>query len=111
VARATAHGEIWWANVDKRRPVAIASRDDTGAARQRTTVAAITTTIRGIPSEIRVNEREGLEGPSAINCDELITIDKARLVRRVGRLSESRMREFHHALAFALGMRVDGTSV
>ena len=107
MARATAHGELWWADVDKRRPVAIASRDDTTAARLRTTVAAITTTIRGIPSEVQVDPRDGLERPSAINCDELVTIDKSRLVRRVGRLSEPRRREFRRALAFALGMPVD----
>lgn len=104
MARATSHGEIWWANVDKKRPVAIASRDDAKAARQRTTVATITTTIRGIPSEVELDERDGLKVKSAINCDELVTIDKSRLVRRVGNLSEPRLRDFHRALAFALGL-------
>lgn len=104
MARVTAHGEIWWADIDKRRPVAIASRDDARAVRQRTTVATITTTIRRIPSEVEVDEREGLDAPSVINCDELATIDKSRLVRRVGRLSGPRLGDFHSALAFALGI-------
>ncbi len=91
--KATAHGEIWWADADKRRPVVIASRDDTKGVRQRTTVATITTTIRRIPSEVEVGEREGLKKLSAVNCDELVTIDKGRLVRRLGRLSGLRLRE------------------
>jgi len=102
--RAVAHGEIWWADVDKRRPVVIASRDDTSGVRHRTTVAAITTTIRQIPSEVPVGEREGLDKPSAANCDELVTLDKGRLVRRIGRLSDQRRRDFDRALAFALAL-------
>lgn len=100
----TSHGDIWWADLDKRRPVVIASRDDARGVRQRTTVAAVTSTIRGIPSEVELDERDGLKARSVINCDEMVTIDKARLVRRVGRLSEQRLREFHRALGFALAL-------
>jgi mRNA interferase MazF len=97
---------VWWADLDKRRPVVIASRDDVRGVRQRTTVAAVTSTIRGIPSEVELDERDGLKGRSALNCDELVTIDKSRLVRRIGRLSEARLRDFHRGLAFALALTV-----
>jgi mRNA interferase MazF len=106
MARGTRHGDVWWADADKRRPVAIASRDDARGARRRTTVATITATIRGIPSEVEVGEDEGLSARSVINCDEMVTIDKSRLVRRVGRLSDQRLRDFHRALGFALALRV-----
>lgn len=104
MAHVTRHGEIWWAEADERRPVAIVSRDDSSGARRRTTVATITTTIRGIPSEVEVGEDEGLRRTSTINCDELVTIDKSRLVRRIGRLTDPRLRELHRALTFALGI-------
>lgn len=104
MARPTSHGEIWWADADKRRPVVVASRDDVRGARRRTTVAMITSTIRGIPSEVEVDQHDGLEGPSAVNCDALVTIDKSRLVRRVGRLSAPRLREFRRSLAFAFAL-------
>lgn len=107
MAPPSAHGEIWWADLDKRRPVVIASRGDTRGARQRTTVAIVTSTVRHIPSEVALDERDGLAGPSAVNCDELVTIDKSLLVRRVGRLSEGRLREFHRAVAFALGLPME----
>jgi mRNA-degrading endonuclease toxin of MazEF toxin-antitoxin module len=52
-----------------------------------------------------VDHRDGLKLPSAVNCDELATITKDRLIRRVGRLSEERMEAVHDALRFALQLR------
>jgi mRNA interferase MazF len=100
--RGTEHGEIWWAAADKRRPVLIVSRDDTRGARTLTTVASITRTARGLASEVEIDQREGLPVPCVANCDDLTTIAKARLVRRVGRLSEVKLMELDDALRFAL---------
>ena len=98
----TEHGEIWWAAADKRRPVLIVSRDDTRGARTRTTVASLTRTARGLASEVEIDQREGLPVPCVANCDDLTTIAKARLIRRVGRLSEVKLMELDDALRFAL---------
>lgn len=98
----TEHGEIWWADLDKRRPVVVVSRDDPRGRRHQTTVAAITTTIRGILSEIPLDHRDGFAEACAINCDVLTTIAKSSLVRRVGRLSEGKLGDLHDALAFSL---------
>jgi mRNA interferase MazF len=100
--RGTEHGEIWWAAADKRRPVLIVSRDDARGARTLTTVASITRTPRGLASEVEIDQREGLPVPCVANCDDLTTIAKARLVRRVGRLSEVKLMELDDALRFAL---------
>ena len=100
--RGTEHGEIWWADVDKRRPVVVVSRDDARGARALATVAAVTRTARGLHSEVALDERDGLPRACVANCDELNTILKTRLVRRVGRLSEVKIIELHEALAFAL---------
>ena len=100
--RGTEHGEIWWAAADKRRPVLIVSRDDTRGARTLTTVASITRTARGLASEVEIDQREGLPVPCVANCDALTTIAKARLIRRVGRLSEVKLMELDDALRFAL---------
>jgi mRNA interferase MazF len=105
VPRRTERGEVWLARVDKLRPVVIASRNDVNGIRARTTVALVTTTVRGIPSEVAVDHRDGFEHLSAINCDELFTIDKARLERRRGALSTARLAEFDEALRFALQLR------
>jgi len=100
--RGTEHGEIWWATADKRRPVVVVSRDDPRGARTQATVASITRTARGLASEVELDERDGLPRPCVANCDDLQTISKSRLIRRVGRLSEIKLLELDEALKFAL---------
>ena len=101
----TEHGEIWWARTDKRRRVVVASRSDLRGLRNQTTVATITTTVRGIPSEVSLDHRDGFEEACAINCDTLLTIEKSMLERRFGALSASRVTEFDESLRFALQLR------
>ena len=103
--RATERGEVWLAQMDKVRPVVIASRNDMNGVRTRTTVAVVTSTVRGIPSEVALDQRDGFVKACAINCDELVTIDKSRLERRRGALSAARLTELDEALRFALQLR------
>jgi mRNA interferase MazF len=103
--RATEHGEIWEARLDKLRPVAIVSRDDVAGRRATTTVASITSTVRDVPTHVPVDHRDGLAQLSVINCDELQTIPKTDLTRRIGRLSETKITALDEALRFALQLR------
>ncbi len=105
MARPTEHGEIWEAVADKRRPVAVVSRDDVAGRRATTTVAAITSSIRGLPTEVVLDHRDGFPQVCAINCDDLKTIQKASLERRLGRLSETKIDSLDDALRFALQLR------
>jgi mRNA interferase MazF len=104
MSRPTLHGEVVWAGVDKRRPVVIVSRDDARGARQRVTVATVTSTVRAIPSEVALDGTDGLREPSVVNCDEISTLDKSRLGERIGRLTPERIASLHRALAFALDL-------
>jgi mRNA interferase MazF len=105
MSRPTEHGEIWIAAIDKRRPVVIVSRDDVRGGRDQATVASITRTVHGVPSEVTLDHRDGLPEFSVINCDVLQTLSKVKLERRVGRLSQARIDLLDHALRFALGLR------
>jgi mRNA interferase MazF len=105
VPKPTERGEVWLAQIDTLRPVVIASRNDVNGVRARTTVAIVTTTVRGIPSEVMLDQRDGFAKASAINCDELVTINKSRLERRRGALSTARLTELDEALRFALQLR------
>jgi mRNA interferase MazF len=105
VPKPTEHGEIWWARTDKRRRVVVVSRSDVRGLRGQTTVARITTTVRGIPSEVSLDHRDGFDDACAINCDTLLTIEKSLLERRFGALSTARLAEFDEALRFALQLR------
>jgi len=105
VPKPTEHGEILWARTDKRRRVVVALRGDVRGLRGQTTVATITTTVRGIPSEVSLDHRDGFDDACAINCDTLLTIEKSLLERRFGALSTARLAEFDDALRFALQLR------
>jgi mRNA interferase MazF len=100
--RGTEHGELWWAAADRRRPVLIVSRDDTRGARTLATIATITRTARGLASEVELDQNDGLPLPCVANCDDLTTIAKGRLIRRVGRLTGVKLSELDDALRFAL---------
>jgi mRNA interferase MazF len=58
----------------------------------------------GLPTEVPVGIAEGLKHASAIQCDGLMSIEKARLTDYVGELSAAKLRELDSALASALGL-------
>jgi mRNA interferase MazF len=97
-------GEVWWARVDKRRPVVLISRDEAYAVRAMVIVAPATTTVRGYAVELKVGRREGLPRECVINCDWLVTLPKADLLERAGTLSANKLHALDEALRFALGL-------
>ena len=88
---------------DKQRPVLVLTRDSAIAYLSTVTVAPITTTIRGVPSEVALNEGDGMKRACAVNLHNAITVSQERLGKRVGRLSSLRMNEVCAALRFAVG--------
>ena len=67
------------------------------------TVAPITSTLRDVPSQVRLDVEDGMKNPCAVNLHNLVTIRKDLIGRRVGRLTESRMHAVCAALAFSIG--------
>ena len=67
------------------------------------TVAPITSTIRGVPSEVALGPEDGMKRPCAVTLHDVVTVSKEHLGRRVAELDERRMREVCDALGFALG--------
>jgi mRNA interferase MazF len=88
---------------DKPRPVLVLTRDSAIRYLSRVSVAPLTSTIRDVPSEVVVGIDDGLKHPSAVNLHNIVTVDKSRIGRRVGALTEERMRAVCGALGFALG--------
>jgi len=97
-------GELWWARVDKRRPVVLVSREEAYAVRAMVIAAPVSTTVRGYAVEVRVGRREGLPRAGVVNCDWLVTIRKDRLEQRIGVLTGDKLRRLDDALRFALGL-------
>ena len=64
---------------DKRRPVLILSRDTTLRFLRTAVVAPITSSIRGLPSEVRLGTAHGLKTDSAVNLDNMFRIEQTKL--------------------------------
>jgi mRNA interferase MazF len=106
MARRVARGEIWLfqlAPPDKRRPVVVLSRPALLGVLQTVTVAAITSTLRGSPTEVEVGIEEGLRAPSCINLTNVFTVRQTDLRRFVGALGPDKMRQVCRALSLAVG--------
>ena len=88
---------------DKRRPVVVLTRDSAIAYLSSVIVAPVTSKIRGVPSEVVLNEEDGMKAPCAVNLHNAVTVSQYRLGRRVAHLSSLRMREICAALRFSLG--------
>jgi len=67
------------------------------------TVAHITTTIRGAPTEVLLTEADGMPERCVVSLDNIHTVRKARCGHLITHLSPARMREVREAIEFALG--------
>jgi mRNA interferase MazF len=100
-------GELWWARLPTpagRRPVVLVSRDAAYAVRTSVTVIEVSTTIRGIASEVPLGTRDGLPRKCVANADNVVTIPKGWLEERIAALSAERVVLLDEALCFSLGI-------
>jgi mRNA interferase MazF len=88
---------------DKERPVLILTRSTAIPYLSRVSVAPITSTIRGVPSEVALGVEDGMRQPCAANLHNVVTVAQSVLGRRLAQLTARRMHEVCVALAFALG--------
>ena len=88
---------------DKKRPVLILTRDSIIPYLGEITVAPITSTIRGIPTEILLTQAEGMPQDCVVNLDHLQTVPKNKMGKLLINLSAVKMEAVKEALLFALG--------
>jgi len=88
---------------DKKRPVVVLTRDSAIAYLSTVTVAPVTSTIRGVPSEVLLSEEDGMKASCAVNLHHAVTVSQDRLGKRVAHLPSPRMDEICAALRFSLG--------
>jgi len=87
----------------KQRPVLVLTRASAIGHLATVTVAPITPTVRGVPSEAILDVDDGMKGRCAVNLHNAVTIAQSRLGRHIGNLGVARMEEVCAALRFALG--------
>src|SRR5438552_10787187 len=72
------------AALDKARPVLVLTREVVRPHLTTVTVAPITTTIRGLSTEVQVDSANGLAQPAVVSCDHVTTIPADALRSQVG---------------------------
>ncbi len=72
------------ARLDKARPVLVLTRELVRPHLTTVTIAPITTTIRGLSTEVPVGAANGLAAPSVVSCDNVTTIPTTALGEQVG---------------------------
>lgn len=106
MARRLERGEIRlyaFARPDKARPVLLLTRQGAIRYLTRVTVAPITSTIRGVASEVRLDIEDGMKGPCVVNLHNAVTVAQAAIGQRITKLSDAKMRLVCRAIGFSLG--------
>jgi mRNA interferase MazF len=105
VAEQLHRGDIWLVDLGPEiepHPCVLLSRDVAMSRRQRAIVAIITSNVHGTRVEVPVGPEDGLDRDSVIDADDLVTLDTASLIRRVGALSPAKLPVLAEALRVAL---------
>lgn len=97
-------GEIWWGRQpDQRtRPFLILTRQSALPVLGAVVVAPVTSTVRGLDSEVVLDERDGMRVTCAANFDNLATIRKSDLTKQAGALAPGRWHEVCSAMESAI---------
>src|SRR5205085_10614378 len=109
-------GEIWdvnWspgrgAEQQGTRPALIIQNDrgNTSLSYPLTIVASMSRTERELPLHVRITPslENGLTDPTDVKCEQLMTIEKSRLIRRRGYISTEEMARVDMALKLSLNL-------
>jgi len=79
--------EICLARLDKTRPVVVLTRETARTVMTKVTIAPITSTTKGLSSEVPVGPANGLEHDSVISLDNVLTVPVSQLGRTLGFLT------------------------
>lgn len=98
--------EICLVRLDKTRPALILTRDAARGAMTKVTVAPITSTIKGLSSEVRVGPENGLDQDCAVSLDNVLTVPVTTLGRTVGHLRAEQEAQLARAVALAYDLEI-----
>lgn len=92
------------ARLDTARPVLILTRELVRPHLRTVTVAPITTTVRGLSTEVSVGTANGLTAPSVVSCDNITTILSDAVGEQIGALLNSQESALGEAIAAAFDL-------
>lgn len=92
--------------LDKRRPALILTRESKRHLLTWVTVAPITSTIRGLSSEVSVDARNGLDHGSVVSCDNITTVRREAVGDTIGMLLDDQEPALARAISDAFELDV-----
>jgi mRNA interferase MazF len=92
------------ARLDKARPVLVLTRETVRPHMNTVTVAPITTTIRGLSTEVPVGPANGLDERGVVACDHVTTIPVGALGSQIGRLLDEQEATLGEAIRSAFDL-------
>ena len=96
-------GELWLAHLDKIRPVVVLTRDPLGSHLHSVIVGPVTSTMRGLATEVEVGAADGVRKRSVVNLDNMALLARTRLQRRVGTVRPATLQAICGAVETAVG--------
>ena len=96
--------EICLAKLDKTRPVVVLTRETARSAMTKVTVAPVTSTVKGLSSEVELGEHNGLDHRCAASVDNTVTIPVSLLGRAIGFLQPDQERALANAVIMAFDL-------
>jgi mRNA interferase MazF len=98
--------EICLVHLDKTRPALVLTREAARGAMTKVTVAPITSTIRGLSSEVAVGPANGLDHQCVVSLDNVLTVPVATLGRTVGYLHADQEAQLARAVVLAYDLEL-----
>lgn len=98
--------EICLVRLDKTRPALVLTREAARAAMTKVTLAPITSTVKGLSSEVLVGPLNGLDRDCAVALDNVVTVPTALLGRTIGFLSREQEAPLARAVILAYDLEI-----
>jgi mRNA interferase MazF len=92
------------AQLETARPALILTRELVRPYLETVTVAPITTTIRGLSTEVPVDAANGIAAPSVVSCDNIATIPASALGAQIGVLLDHQESALSEAIRAAFDL-------
>jgi mRNA interferase MazF len=100
-------GAAWWADLPDptgRRPVLLLTRDAVLGRMTSVTVAPLTRTIRGVPTEVHLSRADGIPTDCVVSLDNILTIPTSTLDKPIARLNNAKIDQVFRAIRTAFQM-------
>jgi mRNA interferase MazF len=98
--------EICLVRLDKTRPALVLTREAARAAMTKVTIAPITSTVKGLSSEVPVGPANGLDHECAVSLDNVVTIPVELVGRTIGFLSREQEAQLARAVVLAYDLEI-----